>query len=236
MKQVAKRMLSIIAILCAIVIFLLVFIYSPYYSKMMVAVLKVINPATVNPVTAQYHQPDDNLSKQNPNEPYAIVVLGGGLTREPKTRKIIINKYTQKRLELTLEVMKSYPLPIVLSGVEAPYMQKWLKQHGVKANLLEKKSMNTCENSKFSSLLLQQQGGAPTILLITDEYHMPRTRRLFAQDGIATIPIVASMPTERSTWLPSQQNYHHSRRATYEFLATLRDQFIGTQDCRDTPS
>ena len=28
-------------------------------------------------------------------------------------------------------------------------------------------------------------------MLVTDEYHMPRTRRLFALNGIETIPVVA---------------------------------------------
>ncbi len=30
--------------------------------------------------------------------------------------------------------------------------------------------MNTCENTRFSSLLLQKKGGAPTVMLVTDEY------------------------------------------------------------------
>jgi hypothetical protein len=46
-----------------------------------------------------------------------------------------------------LEVEKQNHLPIVLSGVEAPYMQAWLKERGVDAKLLENRSMNTCENS-----------------------------------------------------------------------------------------
>lgn len=362
----AKRMLSILAIVFLSVCMLMVFIYTPYYSKMMVVILQHINATAVNPIAAQSqqagnfnvalhqnlepgserwlakqvyldllwknvqqyqqhqqqeyelshiyvayqallkaieqkqfkakkkgslqqrqqdlhqrylafmqqylaeHQHDvqsdehyedqvlqdiaylsqqhrtplnqdlqDSIEHKQVNhteqKAYAIVVVGGGLTRDRQSREIIINTYTQKRLELTLATIQRYPLPIVLSGVEAPYMQKWLQQHGVKASLLEKKSMNTCENSRFSSLLLQKQGGAPTVMLITDEYHMPRTRRLFAQDGIETIPVVAPMPTERTKWLPSRQNYHHSRRANYEFLATIRDKLWGTSDCREVP-
>ncbi len=33
------------------------------------------------------------------------------------------------------------------------------------------------------------------MILITDRYHMPRTRRLFALNGIETIPVEAPMPT-----------------------------------------
>lgn len=173
--------------------------------------------------------------KADASKPSAIVVLGGGLTFDTTVKQIVVNSYTKLRLEKTLEVEKTNQLPIVLSGVEAPYMQKWLQQRGVDAKLLEKRSMNTCENSRFSSLLLQKKGGAPKIILITDEYHMPRTRRLFAMNGIATVPVNAPIPSELTTWKPALQNYDHSRRANYELLATIRDVVFGTSDCREVP-
>jgi uncharacterized SAM-binding protein YcdF (DUF218 family) len=95
--------------------------------------------------------------------------------------------------------------------------------------------MNTCENTRFSSLLLQKKGGAPTVMLITDRYHMPRTRRLFALNGIETIPVDAPMPTQLTEWQPSKQNYDHSRRANYETLATIRDMLFGSSGCREVP-
>ncbi|MCK4102112.1 YdcF family protein [Acinetobacter radioresistens] len=169
------------------------------------------------------------------SKPYAIVVLGGGLTLADNQKDIVVNKYTRLRLEKTLEVEKQYHLPIVLSGVEAPYMQAWLKERNVEAKLLENRSMNTCENSRFSSLLLQKKGGAPTVILITDVYHMPRTRRLFALNGIETIPVEAPMPSKLTDWRPSRQNYDHSRRANYEMLATIRDILFGSSGCREVP-
>lgn len=180
-------------------------------------------------------QQQDLQTQQFERKPYAIVVLGGGLTLDENERDIVVNEYTRLRLERTLEIRQQYDLPILLSGVEAPYMQKWLKARGVDANLLENRSMNTCENSRFSSLLLQKKGGAPTVILVTDQYHMPRTRRLFALNGIETLPIEAPMPTALSAWKPSQQNYDHSRRANYEMLATLRDVMLGSSDCREVP-
>ena len=177
----------------------------------------------------------DNTKIDATDRPYAIVVLGGGLTLADNQKDIVINKYTRLRLETTLAVEKQFSLPIVLSGVEAPYMQSWLEQRGIKAKLLENRSMNTCENTRFSSLLLQKKGGAPTVLLITDRYHMPRTRRLFALNGIATIPVEAPMPTILTQWRPSQQNYDHSRRANYEMLATIRDMLFGSSGCREVP-
>ena len=178
---------------------------------------------------------DGMNESQGLSQPYAIVVLGGGLTLGGNGKDIVVNNYTRLRLEKTLQVEKQYPLPIVLSGVEAPYMQAWLKERGIEAKLLENRSMNTCENSRFSSLLLQKKGGAPTVILITDEYHMPRTRRLFALNGIETVPVIAPMPTTLTDWRPSEQNYDHSRRANYELLATIRDTLFGSSDCREIP-
>lgn len=172
---------------------------------------------------------------QSISQPNAIVVLGGGLTLGANGKDIVVNNYTRLRLEKTLQVEQKYALPIVLSGVEAPYMQAWLKERGIEAKLLENRSMNTCENTRFSSLLLQKKGGAPTVILITDEYHMPRTRRLFALSGIETVPVIAPMPTTLTDWRPSEQNYDHSRRANYEMLATIRDMLIGSSDCREIP-
>ena len=65
-----------------------------------------------------------NMPKTLANsKPYAIVVLGGGLTLDDNGKDIVVNDYTRLRLETTLAVVKQYQLPIVLSGVEAPDMQ-----------------------------------------------------------------------------------------------------------------
>ena len=183
---------------------------------------------------ALIHEQNEQPPLQS-SKPYAIVVLGGGLTLDKNGKDIVVNDYTRLRLERTLAIEKKYKLPIVLSGVEAPYMQRWLKEHDVDAKLLEDRSMNTCENSRFSSLLLQKKGGAPRVILITDRYHMPRTRRLFALNGIETMPVEAPMPTHLTRWRPSERNYDHSRRANYEMLATIRDVWFGSSDCREVP-
>lgn len=185
-----------------------------------------------------YQQQDAQLYRDkaglDENSAHVIVVLGGGLGRD-SARNIVVNAYTQMRLEKAVEQKKHNPLPILLSGVEAPYMQSWLKQHDVDALLLEDRSMNTCENTRFSSLLLQKKGGAPRVELITDAYHMPRARRLFAINGIDTIPVDAPLPIAPTQWQPSKTNLMHSRRATYEAIATMRDVWFGETNCREVP-
>jgi uncharacterized SAM-binding protein YcdF (DUF218 family) len=169
------------------------------------------------------------------HQPHAIVILGGGLTAGEQKGQIVLNAYTQNRLRSAIEIYHKFQLPILLSGVEAPYMQRWLLMHGVEAKFLENRSMNTCENTRFSALLLQKQGGAPTVFLVTDAYHMPRSRQLFAQNGIETIPVVAALPSPLTKWQPSQLNWMHSRRANYELLALLRSLWIGESNCREVP-
>lgn len=165
---------------------------------------------------------------------HVIIVVGGGLAKD-KNKNIFVNPYTELRLYKAIEQEKNNSLPILLSGVEAPYMQAWLKKHQIEARLLENKSMNTCENTRFTSLLLQKKGGAPLVELITDAYHMPRTQRLFAMNGIDTIPVIAPLPNQLTDWQPAQQNLMHSRRATYEAIASVRDLWFGETNCREVP-
>ncbi|KAA8735329.1 YdcF family protein [Acinetobacter qingfengensis] len=179
--------------------------------------------------------PSPFILQRPDHQPHAIVILGGGLMAGKQKGQIILNPYTQKRLQTAIEIYNKYHLPILLSGVESPYMQKWLKQHDIEAQFLENRSMNTCENTRFSALLLQKQGGAPTVFLVTDAYHMPRSRQLFAQNGIETIPVVASLPNALTEWQPSRQNWMHSRRANYELLALIRSKWIGESNCREVP-
>lgn len=202
----------------------------------------LIDESLVSDVTGINDQDASGLEKKPPyvtqtlaHQPHAIVILGGGLTAGENKGEIVINSYTEERLQYAADLYKKFPLPILLSGVESPYMQKWLKQRGIEAQFQENRSMNTCENIRFSSLLLQKQGGAPTVFLVTDAYHMPRSRRLFAISGISTIPVIAPLPSPLTAWKPDPQNLIHSRRATYEILATLRDLWFGESNCREVP-
>lgn len=164
----------------------------------------------------------------------AIVVLGGGLGRD-HTREIVPNTFTELRLSQAILQQQATGLPLFLSGVEAPWMQRWLLAQGVQAFWLEPRSMNTCENARFSALLLLKQGGAAQVELVTDAYHMPRARRLFAQNGIQTVPVVAPLPNDPSVWWPDRRNLVHTRRALHELAASIRDLWVGEINCREVP-
>lgn len=174
------------------------------------------------------------LDSSNHAEAQAIVVLGGGLTRD-QHGVIIPNSFTQLRLLQAISQHRATGLPIFLTGVEAPYMQKFLQSHGESAQWLEARSMNTCENARFSALLLQTLGGAPRVELVTDVWHIPRARWLFAMNGIETVAVPALLPGDPTPWWPDVRNLTHTRRAVHELIAFTRDRLFGVVGCREIP-
>jgi hypothetical protein len=154
------------------------------------------------------------------------------ITRRTNARaKRLLLRVRQDGIYLTMP--PRVPEPVITQFLQSS--EAWLSEHGVSAKLLEGRSMNTCENTRFSALLLQKKGGAPLVELVTDAYHMPRARRLFAINGVDTIPVVAPLPNTLTEWIPSRSNLMHSRRATYEAIATLRDLGVGETNCREIP-
>lgn len=158
--------------------------------------------------------------------PTAYVVLGGGLTTNDSDA-IIINEFTQSRLKTVLQHYQDEPLPIVLSGVEAPWMKERLAERGIEEVVTENASMNTCENARFTAKRL----AVDHVYLVTDAYHMSRAQRQFALNGIATTPLIAPLPSA-AAWNDIAANYRHSMRTLYEIGAYMRDILIPQQDCR----
>lgn len=157
--------------------------------------------------------------------PTAYVVLGGGLTND--NNQIILNGYSLNRVRTAATAYHDQPLPIVLSGAEAPWMDQWLIEHGIEESISENASMNTCENARFITKRIALQH----VYLITDSYHMARSRRQLALNGINTTPLAAPLPVKRD-WMEPAQNLSHSRRAVYEIAAYLRDVLRPQSDCR----
>lgn len=158
--------------------------------------------------------------------PTAYVVLGGGLTND-NNNQIILNNYSLNRARTAASAYHDLPLPIVLSGAEAPWLGQWLIEHGIDGLISENASMNTCENARFTAKRIPLYH----VYLITDSYHMARARRQFALNGINSTPLNAPLPVNRD-WMKPAQNLSHSRRAVYEVAAYLRDVIRPQVDCR----
>ena len=140
---------------------------------------------------------------------------------------IVLNDYTLKRMQTVMQHQRKNPLPIILTGVDAPWMQDWLYNYNIDNVITENASMNTCENARFTAKRLHLQ----EVYLITDAYHMTRARRQFALNGIHTLPIPAPLPMQKG-WLQPQNNAQHSRRTLYELAAYARDVFAPQDNCR----
>ncbi|MEN6670167.1 YdcF family protein [Psychrobacter sp. B38] len=197
-----------------IVILVLISLFTPLFSQAIVYLFTLL-PLPHVPAAA----------KSAP--PTAYVVLGGGLTND-NNNHIVLNDYSLNRARTAASAYHDLPLPIVLSGAEAPWLGQWLIEHGIDGLISENASMNTCENARFTAKRVPLYH----VYLITDSYHMARARRQFALNGINSTPINAPLPVNRD-WMKPAQNLSHSRRAVYEVAAYLRDVIRPQNDCRN---
>ena len=161
---------------------------------------------------------------------------GGGLNLlvTPSGSKLWRYRYRLNGKESMLS-LGDYPTVTLKAARLARDEVKSLLAQGIEAFWLEPRSMNTCENARFSALLLLKQGGAARVELVTDAYHMPRARRLFAANGIDTVPVVAPLPGDPTVWWPDRRNLVHTRRALHELAANVRDVWVGEINCREVP-
>lgn len=195
------------------VVLVLISLFTPLFSQTVVYVLTRLPLPTM---------PSSAMS----SPPTAYVVLGGGLTND-NNNQIILNGYSLNRARTAATAYHDLPLPIVISGAEAPWLGQWLLEHGIDGLISENASMNTCENARFTAKRIPLNH----VYLITDSYHMARARRQFALNGINSTPLSAPLPVRRD-WREPAQNLTHSRRAVYEIAAYLRDVIRPQNNCR----
>lgn len=195
------------------VILVIISLFTPLFSQAVIYVLQHLPLPTM---------PSAAMS----SPPTAYVVLGGGLTND-NNNQIVLNSYSLNRVRTVATAYHDLPLPIVLSGAEAPWLSQWLIEHGIDGLISENASMNTCENARFTAKRIPLYH----VYLITDSYHMARARRQFALNGINSTSLAAPLPVRRD-WMQLAQNLSHSRRAVYEVAAYLRDVIRPQLDCR----
>ena len=149
----------------------------------------------------------------------AIVVLGGGReVNDPAWQSDQPSLMAMQRLRYAARLAKSSQLPILVSGglhfgqppSEAQIMADSLTQDfAVKAHWLEGESRTTWENAQFSAEILHKQG-IHRVVLVTNAWHMPRSRWSFEQFGFEVIsaPVgFLSGPNGRplNGWLPESK-------------------------------
>lgn len=126
----------------------------------------------------------------------AIVVLGGGReVNDPAWQSDQPSLMAMQRLRYAARLAKASNLPVLLSGglhfgqppSEAQLMADSLQQDfSVRADWLEGESRTTWENAQFSAKILQAQG-IKRVVLVTNAWHMPRSRWSFEQFGVEVV-------------------------------------------------
>lgn len=208
------RIINIIFVLgSTLIIIVLISLFTPLFSRTVVYLLQYLPLPTMTEAVMS-------------SPPTAYVVIGGGLTNDANN-DIILNGYSLNRVRTVATAYHDLPLPIVLSGAEAPWLGQWLIEHGINDLISENASMNTCENARFTAKRIPLQH----IYLVTDSYHMARARRQFALNNINSTALNAPLPLPRD-WMQPAQNLSHSRRAVYEVAAYLRDVLRPQPNCR----
>ncbi|MCL2421245.1 MAG: YdcF family protein [Defluviitaleaceae bacterium] len=133
----------------------------------------------------------------------AVIVLGAGLVGDNQIPRIL-----RYRLDTALIYLHDNEdtLAVVTGGLgqhvtvtEAYAMGQYLIQHGIAPEriILEDQSTSTMENLNFAKALLDERLGENnyTIVLVTNDFHLPRGRMLVRRAGLAGEGMAA--PTQR---------------------------------------
>lgn len=151
-------------------------------------------------------------NSQNP----VIVVLGGGVVNINNTETPHTISYSRivKAYELYYQYKKNnQSCKILISGKgrgrtsEAALFSEHFKSIGVSDTdlIIEDKSMNTYENAKYSSKILQQMTPS-TIHLVTSGFHMKRSVSMFQTFGLNPVPQASDFIDTEITLFPNSYN------------------------------
>ena len=133
----------------------------------------------------------------------AVVILGAGLVRGDQIPLVL-----RHRLDTALAYLQDNEntVAVVTGGLgaqatvtEAYAMGQYLLERGIAPQriILEDKSTSTMENLNFSRILLDEKFGLDnySIVLVTNDFHLPRSRMLARRAGLVGEGLAA--PTQR---------------------------------------
>ena len=188
------------------------------------------------------YTPYENMPKAE-----AIVVLGGATRNDEPPRILPDMSDRGDRLLYAAKLYQDGAAPLVLltggriswfkgDSSEAASMATILEIMGVprEAMLLESRSLNTYENAVYTKEILERRK-IKKILLVTSAAHMPRSVRIFEQQGITPIPaptdfLVSDRNLEEHTytvesrilsWLPDTESLDRTTQAIKEYIGTF---------------
>ncbi|OLU23295.1 hypothetical protein BVH03_24080 [Pseudomonas sp. PA15(2017)] len=164
-----------------------------------------------------------------------IVVLGGGRdSDDPAWGDEQPSAMALERTRYAARLAKASGLPVLTSGglhfgrppSEAALMAEVMREDlGVEVRWQEERSRTTWENATQSAALLQPEG-IRRVLLVTQAWHMPRSRWCFEQVGfeVLTAPVgFLGVPNDRPMggWLPEGKAFWQSTLLLNEVIGAL---------------
>jgi uncharacterized SAM-binding protein YcdF (DUF218 family) len=181
----------------------------------------------------QAQAPTVPLSLNEYRQAEAIVLLGGGVRRsEELFSDFTLTGTPLERLRYAVYLHKQTQLPLLVTGgspentrPEAEVMAEELKQFWqTEARWLENHSHTTKENALFSKEILQQ-AGITKIILVTNQWHIPRAQFLFEQQGFTVLPApVGGKVANLFPFLPQARALNQNAMLLKEQLGLLVEQ------------
>lgn len=197
---------------------------TPYVADRLLASLETAPPAGPDARAAPSEAPETTSGAA------AIVVLGGGLSREaPEYGGDTVNPTTLERLRYAAWLHRRTGLPILVSGgrpletrlSEADTMRDALAtDFRMPPRWVEGESLNTRENAVRAQAMLATDS-IRRIYLVTHAWHMPRAQRAFEQAGLEVVPAATgytSLTPAPHAWIPSAQALRNTHLAMREWL------------------
>ncbi len=182
--------------------------------------------------------------KANPEhaQKVAVIVLGGGVrSQAPEFGHATLTAEAAARLRYGLWVASQAGLRVGYSGgagyaaadtLREAHMAAQLAkdEHGVRLSWVEDASRDTRENAALTLPLLKAQG-IEEVVLVTHDWHMPRSVRAFEQAAtrmgyrVRIIPAPMDMSAERELpldhYLPGPRGYERTHDAIHEIVGLL---------------
>lgn len=150
----------------------------------------------------------------------AIVILGAGRERGDPAWDGIDQPtgIALERVRYAARLAKASGLPVLTSGglhYGSPPSEAWIMAQslrddfGTSARWMEERSRTTWENAEFSAQLLAEHG-IKRVVVVTQAWHMQRSRWSFEQQGLQVVPApVGFLGTDNARplggWLPESK-------------------------------
>ncbi len=213
----------------SISVFLILFVALSFY----LLSIEPIRDIILKPLEYKYPFPD--INKLNCK---AAIVLGSGiyLKSPDENGKPSLKASSLKRAVLAFKIWKKHKIKIVLTGgkpfnnnkymSEAEVMANFLKNLGVNSKflILEKNSLNTYQNAKFTKKIIEKNKWKK-ICLITSASHMPRAVKVFKHFKINVIPVPTDYRTSNiygyQSFFPQSGNFDESIKGIWEYIGII---------------